>query len=181
MLKLFDLIPNWVLAAALALALLGYGYQSSVASGAQRRAAEAREQLTGERLRHEKALGEQTAIVLQKTNELNAAHAALESANEDRRRTSAEVQRRLAAAALAGRLRDPNAAACGGAAASATAAPAGSGAEGGAEAGGLFSAAATRLLQRITREADEINDAYAACRPDALSIREKLGAEPKAP
>ena len=82
-------------------------------------------------------------------------------------------------AATAGRLRDPNAAAAGcrsGGAGASTTDPglADPDAADAAEAGGLFSAGATELLQRLTREADAINAAFASCRADALSVREVL-------
>jgi hypothetical protein len=88
-------------------------------------------------------------------------------------------ERRLrAAAGRAGRLRDPNASyatRCGGGGGGpqgADTASASHRADDIAEAAGLFSVGATALLQRLTREADDINLAYASCRADALSIRE---------
>jgi hypothetical protein len=91
------------------------------------------------------------------------------------RTTVAGLERRLRdAAGPAGRLRDPNAAGCGpsggGAQGEVAASPSG-GATDVAQAGGLFSAGATELLQRLTREADEVNLAYASCRADALNTR----------
>lgn len=82
-----------------------------------------------------------------------------------------------AAAGPAARLRDPNAAGCGGGGGGAQAADparAGGGADDAAQAGGLFSAGATELFQRLTREADDINVAYASCRTDAMNVREVL-------
>jgi len=88
-------------------------------------------------------------------------------------------ERRLrAAAGPAGRLRDPNASyatRCGGGGGGpqgADTAAAGHRADDVAQATGLFSVGATALLQRLAREADDINLAYASCRADALSIRE---------
>jgi hypothetical protein len=94
------------------------------------------------------------------------------------RTTVAGLERRLRnAAGPAGRLRDPNQAGCGsgsgGAKDPAAASPVNRAADP-AEAGGLFSAGATELLQRLTREADEINMAYSSCRADALSLRMTL-------
>ena len=40
-----------------------------------------------------------------------------------------------------------------------------------AEAGGLLSEPLAELLQRLTREADDINAAYASCRADAYTVR----------
>lgn len=83
----------------------------------------------------------------------------------DRLRTAADP---------AGRLRDPNAAGCrrsSGGAEDTAATPANRGAADAPEAPGLFSAAATRLLEQLTREADDINTAYTSCRADAYSVR----------
>jgi hypothetical protein len=90
---------------------------------------------------------------------------------------AAYAARLRAAAGPAGRLRDPNAPApeCWGSGdrppgdpATATAA----GATNRAEAGGLLSEPLTELLQRIAREADDINVAYASCRADAYTVRQ---------
>lgn len=74
----------------------------------------------------------------------------------------------------AGRLRDPNAAGCGGggsgAADPATPAP-GDRADDYTKAGGLLSAQLSGLLQRLIREADDINNAFASCRADAFAVR----------
>lgn len=78
------------------------------------------------------------------------------------------------AAGPAGRLRDPNAAPCGrsgGSPESGPTAPADTGAANAPEAGGLLSAELAGLLQQLTREADEINVAYASCRADAFTVR----------
>jgi hypothetical protein len=78
------------------------------------------------------------------------------------------------AAGHAGRLRDPNAAQCGGGGDRAQGEPAtaaSAGATDRAEAGGLLSEPLTELLQRLTRDADEINAAYASCRADAYTLR----------
>ena len=80
---------------------------------------------------------------------------------------------RLSAGQL-GRLRDPQAAGCGGGGGSTTGDPAsgaGAGAADPAQAGGLLSAGLTGLLQRLTLEADTINTAYASCRADAYTVR----------
>ena len=73
--------------------------------------------------------------------------------------TVAALAGRLRAASTAGRLRDPHAAGCGcggGGAQGADPARAGGGAADAAEAGGLFSAGATELFQRLTRHAADI-------------------------
>lgn len=72
-----------------------------------------------------------------------------------------------------GRLRDPNAGRgeCGGGADGADPATAGNRPGHGTETGGLLSADLSGLLRRLQREADEINDAYASCRADAMAVR----------
>jgi hypothetical protein len=73
-----------------------------------------------------------------------------------------------------GRLRDPNAAGCGssgGSTAGQTFSNASSGPANGAESGGLLSAELSGLLTRLTREADDVNEAYISCRADAFQVR----------
>lgn len=90
----------------------------------------------------------------------------------------ASLERDLRRATTAdGRLRDPNATGCGGGgSATQNKNPTGPGnrLDDGSEAGGLFSTGASELLIRITREADEVNTAYASCRADAFKLREEL-------
>ena len=77
-----------------------------------------------------------------------------------------------------GRLRDPNAtpadSGCGpsrsGAETAVAAAP-GAGRVNAPEAGGVLSVQLDDLLQRLMREADEVNIAYASCRADAFNVR----------
>ncbi|MDH6185470.1 hypothetical protein [Polaromonas sp. CG_23.6] len=92
--------------------------------------------------------------------------------------TVADLQGRLrAAAGAAGRLRDPNAAGCGGGGTGAQGAdPTGTGDRAGdnAEAGGLLSRELTEFLLSQTASADKINIAYASCRADAIHIRDAL-------
>lgn len=73
-----------------------------------------------------------------------------------------------------GGLRDPNATGCGRGGAGPqgdAAAGAGGGAGDAPQAGGLLSIELERLLLRLEGEADAINRAYAACRPDAMTVR----------
>jgi len=73
-----------------------------------------------------------------------------------------------------GRLRDPNAAGCGGSGGSTagqTFSSASGGPANGTESGGLLSAELSGLLTRLTREADDINEAYISCRADAFQVR----------
>jgi len=90
-----------------------------------------------------------------------------------------------AAAGPAGRLRDPyatsQAAGCGagsGSPTSATASAAGDRAADAADAGGLLSAELSGLLQRLQREADAINLAYASCRERAIADRDGMSRSP---
>ena len=82
-------------------------------------------------------------------------------------KTIAGLSSQLRTASSSGRLRDPQATSCrpsGSSAPAEDSASASIGTGDGAEADGLFSAGATELLTRLTREADEINAAYASCR-----------------
>lgn len=106
----------------------------------------------------------------------------LEKEDASNQRTVADLRARLRAAAVvsaadpAPRLRDPHAepAGCGrgGGSAEGTATAAADGGAGdGSQTGGLLSAPLTRLLERITAEADAVNIAYIACRADAMAAR----------
>jgi hypothetical protein len=171
---------RWLIALALALALVGsfFGYGQWRAS--QATAAEAqRWELEVQRLQAiaARTLADETAKVLRLERELATATSKLEDEHAARLQESADAGRRLAAAARNGRLRDPNAPGCGGGgggAAGQGAAGAGGGEASGAQAGGLLSAQLTGLLQRDTRDSDEINDAYALCRGWALMVEQKL-------
>lgn len=73
-----------------------------------------------------------------------------------------------------GRLRDPHAGGCrpsGGGTPSEAAPTPGDRPADPAEASGLLSAELGGLLQRLAREADDINIAYASCRADAYAVR----------
>lgn len=92
-----------------------------------------------------------------------------------RKSTVADLSRRLRQLAdQSGRLHDPHAPGCGtgGSSPPSEAAPAAGGSSADpAVTGGLLSAELGGLLQRLTREADEINVAYASCRADAYAVR----------
>jgi hypothetical protein len=104
--------------------------------------------------------------------------------DDQNRQTIAGLSARLRAlagpagsAAPAVRLRDPNfqAAQCGGSGDRPPGDPAAAAAAGApdrAEAGGLLSEQLSELLQRLAREADDINAAYASCRADAYTVRQ---------
>lgn len=94
----------------------------------------------------------------------------------DHEKTVADLHDQLRrAAGPAGRLRDPHATSgCGAGSGGATdqaASSSGDRPADGAEAGGLLSAELTGLLERLTREADDINAAYASCRAQAEADR----------
>ncbi len=120
-------------------------------------------------------LAAETAKTRSAERALAAAKTNQELKDATHQKTIAGLSDRLrTAAGPAGRLRDPNATPCGcggdrppGDPATATAA----GATDRAAAGGLLSEPLTELLQRITREADDINAAYASCRADAYTVR----------
>lgn len=108
---------------------------------------------------------------------LNDAHRAQEKKDaENARVVSAQAERlRALAAAHDGRLRDPyqdpGCGRGGGGAQGAVAAGAGAGAADVPEAGGLLSAQLSGLLLRLQLEADAVNDAYASCRSDTMTVR----------
>lgn len=89
-----------------------------------------------------------------------------------------DLSAQLRTAARGGRLRDPNGGrgACGSGAAGTAARSARPGQDNGAEAPGLLSAELTGLLQRLQREADDINNAYASCRAERWSLQQTLNA-----
>lgn len=124
------------------------------------------------------------ALLAMETNKARAAESALYAAKTNQEIQDAEHQKTVAGlsarlrdlAGPAGRLLDPNAAGCG---------CSGSGAAGQAastpgdradytETGGLLSAQLSGLLQQLTREADDINNAYESCRADAFAVRQIL-------
>jgi hypothetical protein len=129
--------------------------------------------------------------LLRITERVHDAERALQAATDLQNRKDSDYEKDLlelsgrlhAAAGPGGRLRDPNAPAAfgcgpGGAGPSGEAASnAHPGAADAAQTGGVFSAAATELLERLTFEADTINAAYASCRMDALAVRQKITLE----
>ena len=111
---------------------------------------------------------EQALQAIKNTQELqDAAHQSTVADLSDR-------LRRLAGPT--GRLRDPHAAGCGGGSGGAPGAAAttpGDRAANHPEASGLLSAGLSGLFQRLQREADTINIAYASCRADAYAVRQQ--------
>ena len=101
----------------------------------------------------------------------------------DHEKTVADLSSRLrVAAGPAGRLRDPNAVGCGasgGGTQSAIASPANNSAADGAQTGGFLSKQLTEFLLSQAADADQLNNAYIACRADSMNIRAQdyLGTE----
>lgn len=122
------------------------------------------------------------ALLASETAKVHAAEQALQSITQTQNlkdanhvQTLADLSDRLRrAAGPAGRLRDPHAAGCGagggGVPGDAAATP-GDRATDPAQTGGLLSEGVTGLFERLTREADDINAAYASCRADAFAVR----------
>lgn len=121
------------------------------------------------------SLAEQTAKTLSAEQALRVANNKQDLQDATHQKTIMDLSDRLRrAAGPAGRLRDPNTSQCGGSghsppgdAATATAA----GPADRAQAGGLLSEPLTELLQRLARDAEDINAAYASCRADAFTLR----------
>jgi hypothetical protein len=123
------------------------------------------------------------ALLASETEKTRSAEQALAELKNDQERQDASHQKTVSdlsdrlqriAAGHDGRLRDPHGTGCGagGGSTSDSAASAPSDrADHPAETGGLLSAELGGLLQQLTREADEVNVAYASCRADAYTIR----------
>lgn len=181
-LKVFDIFPGWVWAAALAVVVLVSGGTVTVyaleTAAAKTDTAKAYRELYEERTAHAKALAEQTLLVLKVTNELNTARAVQEKKDGDAQATIAalgEDLRRRSRAAGGHGLRDPNAAPCSGQSSAGPGPVADAGGKDAAETGGVLSEPLERLLLEDYADADAINVAYASCRADALNLRASLG------
>jgi hypothetical protein len=180
-LKVFDVVPGWVWALICAAALLWGGGATAVAyvkiAAAQSAAAGDRAKLSDERAKSATRLANETAKVLKITQELIAVRAAQEKTDADAKNTVDTLRAdllRLGRAGGAGGLRDPFATPCRSRPADRPGATAVAGGENPAEAGGLLSAQLEGLLLKLASEADDINVAYASCRADSLTLREKL-------
>ena len=139
--------------------------------------AEAQAQIEGSR----RDAAERLALEMQNTR--RAEQALLQAKNTQElkdathRKTIDSLSDRLRTLAVNQRLRDPHAAqapGCGAGhsspAGDAATAPGGRAADP-AQACGILSAELAEVLQRLTREADDINLAYASCRADAYTVR----------
>jgi hypothetical protein len=167
---------------ALAGLVIWYGEWRADARGAQV-TARYEQAISKQKIDAATRLAEETARVRRLETELSAAHGRIEEDTREREAIARSYEGRLAAlaAGAGGRLRDPHAAGCGGGGggpAPGAAAAAGDREGHAAEAGGLLSGPLTDLLRRLAREGQEQADAYAACRADALSLRDQLSPSP---
>lgn len=157
------------------LAVLFFGEQYIEGRGFER--AKAEDQAATNKLKAEAA-----ALLASETSKVRTSEQALQASTDsqnlkdrDHEKTVADLSDRLRrAAGPAGRLRDPHATGCGagssGTQGEAPSAPGDRPADS-SQTGGLLSADLTGLLQRLTREADDVNAAYASCRADAYTVR----------
>ncbi|APW38452.1 hypothetical protein RD110_15625 [Rhodoferax koreense] len=182
-LAVLDIVPGWAWAALLAAYMVhgcAVGHQRDVARlDAQAQKTRVSDLNTAiERNKGEAAqkLAAESERVRNAERALQAQKDAQEIRDAQAKTVSDDLRQKLrTAAGPAGRLRDPNAPTCTGGGSG------GAGAEGaapghpadrpadGAETGGLLSTDLTGLLQRLTREADAINDAYASCKPTVIN------------
>lgn len=161
---------------ALAAAMLGYGHYQ-YGKGVQHTTDRYERAIKTQEAEAATKLADETEKTRLLEHALQAARNNQELKDANHRKTVSDLTSSLRRAAGFGlRLRDPNATPAG-------CWPSGSGTQGptsaaaggrpadGAEAGGLLSAELTGLLQRLQREADDINVAYASCRADAYAVR----------
>ena len=193
LLKVFDIVPGWVYALALAASVAWGGvnaFQRNLARSGEAAAKvtakansdaleSARLQVEQNKQRAAQLLADETAKTRATETRLATARATQEKTNAANKTTIESLKTDLSSAAgAAGRLRDPNggqAGGCGGGGGGASGDPATAAAGGagdGAKAGGLLSTQLTGLLDRLTLEADTINAAYIACRQDAITVRQ---------
>lgn len=129
-----------------------------------------------------KQKAEAVTLLAAETGKAAATEKALHDFKNTQENTDAVAEKTVSILAdklhAAGRLRDPSATGCGlggGGPQGQVGAAAGGSVGNAAQAGGLLSESLTRLLAELTRDADEINVAYASCRADAIMIRAALG------
>ena len=174
----YKLLALVLAAAAILAAVLGYGHRQ-YSKGYQIATTEANTKIDRQKL-------DASAVLIKETTRANTAEHALqdfkntqELKDVDHTKTIVGLSDQLRrAAGVAIRLRDPNApAGCrlgSGSSTSPSAAAASVGADDTGQASGLFSAGATELFQRLTREADEVNNAFASCKAYASKVSENL-------
>lgn len=170
-----DILIKIAVVAAL-LAALFFGEQYIEGRGYDRAKAEDTAAINKQKAEAATTLATETNKALQAERALSHLKNLQELQDADHQKTVAGLSARLRdLAGPAGRLRDPNAAGCGGggsgAPGEAAPTPGGRPADP-AEAGGLLSADLSGLLQRIQLEADVVNNAYTSCRADAFAVRE---------
>lgn len=177
-------LPYRLLALALAVAGLIAGYLAWAAhqQGIGEQRATARYTATLEAQKREAAatLAHEIAKTAAVEKQLQASKDQQEITDANNQKTITNMAGRLRTlAGISGRLRDPNAdSGCGDGGGHGTAQPApaaGLGDDHAAQAPGLLSADLSGLLQRLTQEADEINNAYTSCRADSQAVREISG------
>lgn len=165
-----------VLCAALIAGYFGWQtHQRAIGAEAQRQVAA--QALQAQKNEAARVLAAETAKVAATEKTLRAFVSAQEVQSVKDQKVVADLGRRLRDATVAGRLRDPYARPgdCGAAADPGAAAPAGDSADHPAPAGGLLSTELTGLLQRLSAEADEMSNAYTACRAWAVEVKDKTG------
>ena len=176
---------NWlyrILAIGALLGLLVWGYSSWASHqqgiGEARATAAYNVAIVQQKIAVGKLLATETARVNAATAKLIDLKTEREKKDVENQSTIAELAVRLrAATGAAGRLRDPNAAGCGGGGGGAPGADPGradGGATDGASDTGLLSKQLTEFLLGQAADADQVNLAYASCRADTLSLREVL-------
>lgn len=170
----YKILAMVILCAALVAGYFGWQtHQRSIGAEAQRLVdAQAIQDQKNEAAR---ILAAETAKVAATEKTLRAFVSAQEVQSVKDQRVAADLGRQLRAATIDGRLHDPFARSgdCSAAADSGTAAPPGDSAGDPAPPGGLLSAELTGLLQRLTAEADELSNAYTACRAWSVEVKEQ--------
>lgn len=172
-----------LIAALALLSALFFGEQYIEGLGYSRAVAECAVRIEAQKTAATQMLAEETAKTRAAEKTLQEKINQQEIKDEKNQKTVAALSGRLRVlAGPAGRLRDPNASStgCGGGGGGTTGAIAtadGGGAADPAETGGLLSADLSGLLQRLIREADDINAAYISCRVDTSSVRGILTTE----
>jgi hypothetical protein len=160
------------------LAVLFFGEQYIEQRGADRQSAVDNAAIQKQKTEAADELASETTKVRKAEQALQEVTTTINVKDYEHEKTVADLSDRLRrAAGPAGRLRDPNAAGCGGGGGgtqSEVAGPAGDRPGDPAEAGGLLSADLTGLLQRLQLEADTVNDAYTSCRAQAIAVRVQL-------
>lgn len=163
-----------VLCAALIAGYFGWQSHQRAIGAAEQRQVDA-QALQAQKDEAARVLAAETAKVAATEKTLRAFVSAQEVQSVKDQKMSADLGRQLRDATVAGRLRDPHArpGGCGPDPDSATAAATGDSSDNPAPAGGLLSAELTQLLTGLTATADEMSNAYTACRAWAVEVKDK--------